>query len=139
MYMYSKCNSNFKFNRKPWPKDYTVIHPGELLIWYYRYCKVWINKVLKMFWNKNASNMKDFLLKFMKTEINELKKKKVFNLSSAQKEIHTGEWGPECLKSWTKGRLGPLGKLQSINPVHQNRLKWLQIGLQMTLEASRPL
>lgn len=44
-----------------------------------------------MFWNKNASNMKDFLLKFMKTEINELKKKKVFNLSSAQKEIHTGE------------------------------------------------
>lgn len=68
-----------------------------------------------------------------------IKKKKVFNFSSAQKEIHTGEWGPECLKSWTKGRLGPLGKLQSINPVHQNPLKWLQIGLQMTLEASRPL
>lgn len=40
-----------------------------------------------MFWNKNAWNMKDFLIKYMKTEINELKKKKVFNLSSAQTEI----------------------------------------------------
>lgn len=29
-----------------------------------------------MFWNKNAWNMKDFLIKYMKTEINELKKRK---------------------------------------------------------------
>lgn len=109
MYMYSKCNSNFKFNRKPWPKDYTMIHPGELLIWYYRYCKVWINKVLKMFWNENAWNMKDFLLKYMKTEINEFKKKKVFKLSSTQKEIQctywwVGAWMSEILnkgKAWS--------------------------------------
>lgn len=32
-----------------------------------------------MFWNKNVWNMKDFLIKYMKIEINELKKKKVFN------------------------------------------------------------
>lgn len=45
-----------------------------------------------MFWNENAWNMKDFLLKYMKTEINELKKTKVFKLSSTQKEIQCTYW-----------------------------------------------
>lgn len=54
-----------------------------------------------MFWNENAWNMKDFLLKYMKTEINELKKRKFLNSLQPKKKynVHTGEWGPECLKS----------------------------------------
>lgn len=31
-----------------------------------------------MFWNENVWNMKDFLLKYMKIEINEFKKKESF-------------------------------------------------------------